>query len=135
MYLREHDANEVVNAATDFARRQPALVVGGALLVGLALGRFLRSASDFSTDDQRFGHGLTSGYRGRTFNPPASGYTGIGSAGTATAYAADVGYDPSSTSALSASRETGTTRTTERSTRKSQASETGAGSAGSGGRR
>jgi ElaB/YqjD/DUF883 family membrane-anchored ribosome-binding protein len=44
-YLRQHDAGDAVNAATDFARRQPALVVGGALLAGLALGRFLRSAT------------------------------------------------------------------------------------------
>jgi hypothetical protein len=44
-YLREHDANDALNAATDFARRQPMIVVGGALLAGLALGRFLRSAS------------------------------------------------------------------------------------------
>jgi hypothetical protein len=45
-YLQQHDASEAMDAATDFARRQPVLVVGGALLAGLALGRFLRSAAD-----------------------------------------------------------------------------------------
>jgi ElaB/YqjD/DUF883 family membrane-anchored ribosome-binding protein len=45
-YLREHEAREAIEAATDFARRQPVLVIGGALLAGLALGRFLRSAAD-----------------------------------------------------------------------------------------
>jgi ElaB/YqjD/DUF883 family membrane-anchored ribosome-binding protein len=59
-YLREHDATEVVNAATDFARRQPAVVVGGGLLIGLAVGRFLRTASEAATSE--FQRGATSGY-------------------------------------------------------------------------
>jgi ElaB/YqjD/DUF883 family membrane-anchored ribosome-binding protein len=59
-YLRNHDATEVLNAASDFARRQPAVVVGGGLLVGLALGRFLRTASESAADE--FGSGMTSGY-------------------------------------------------------------------------
>jgi len=59
MYLREHDAAEVWNAATDAARRQPMLVVGGALLAGLALGRFLRTA----TEAQGSRYGGSSGSR------------------------------------------------------------------------
>jgi ElaB/YqjD/DUF883 family membrane-anchored ribosome-binding protein len=59
-YLRNHDAIEVLNAASDFARRQPAMVVGGGLLIGLTLGRFLRTASESAADE--FGSGMTSGY-------------------------------------------------------------------------
>jgi ElaB/YqjD/DUF883 family membrane-anchored ribosome-binding protein len=44
-YLREHDAREVIDTAQDYARRQPAVVVAGALAVGLLVGRFLRSGS------------------------------------------------------------------------------------------
>ena len=59
-YLRNHDATQVLNAATDFARRQPAVVVGGGLLLGLAVGRFLRTASE--TTGSQFAPGVSSGY-------------------------------------------------------------------------
>jgi hypothetical protein len=44
-YLREHDAREVFETVQREARRQPALVVGGGLALGLLVGRFLRSGS------------------------------------------------------------------------------------------
>jgi hypothetical protein len=59
-YLREHDATQVLNAATDFARRQPAVVVGGGLLIGVVVGRFLRTASEAATSD--FQRGAMSSY-------------------------------------------------------------------------
>ncbi|MBA2701025.1 MAG: hypothetical protein H0U58_04895 [Chloroflexi bacterium] len=43
-YLREHEPREVLDTAQDMARRQPLLVVGGGLALGLLLGRLLRSA-------------------------------------------------------------------------------------------
>lgn len=43
-YLREHDAREALETAQDFARRQPVAVVAGGLVLGLAVGRLLRTA-------------------------------------------------------------------------------------------
>jgi hypothetical protein len=60
-YLRDHDAADAWNAATDAARRQPALVIGGALIAGFALGRFLRTA----TETQASRYGGTSASRSR----------------------------------------------------------------------
>jgi ElaB/YqjD/DUF883 family membrane-anchored ribosome-binding protein len=42
-YLRDHDAREVIDATQDYARRQPVVIVAGALALGLLAGRFLRS--------------------------------------------------------------------------------------------
>jgi len=47
-YLREHDAGEAMRQVQDFARRQPALVIGGGLAAGLILGRLLRSGTSGS---------------------------------------------------------------------------------------
>jgi hypothetical protein len=43
-YLRETDTREIVHEVESFARRQPALVLGGAFLLGLAGARFLKSS-------------------------------------------------------------------------------------------
>ena len=42
--LREKDLSQVMREAQDFGRRQPALVVGGAVATGFLLARFLRSS-------------------------------------------------------------------------------------------
>jgi hypothetical protein len=44
-YLREHEPRQVLEDAEATARRQPAAVVVGGLVLGLALGRVLRSAA------------------------------------------------------------------------------------------
>jgi ElaB/YqjD/DUF883 family membrane-anchored ribosome-binding protein len=44
-YLRERDAREVLDGFQDFARRQPAIVVGAGLALGLLVGRALKSAN------------------------------------------------------------------------------------------
>lgn len=44
-YLRDHSASEALDGVQQYARRQPALVVGGGLLAGLLLGRFLRTGA------------------------------------------------------------------------------------------
>ena len=43
-YLRRNDVNQLVREVEGFARRQPALFVGGAFLLGLAGSRFLKSS-------------------------------------------------------------------------------------------
>lgn len=44
--LRERDVNELVNDAQQFARRRPAVFIGGAFLVGVAAARFLKSSAE-----------------------------------------------------------------------------------------
>jgi hypothetical protein len=60
--IREREVRDLVGELTDYARRQPTLVFGGAMLLGFAALRFLRSsapaASSTSAND-----GLDSGYR------------------------------------------------------------------------
>lgn len=61
-YLHQHDASDLIAEADRFARRQPLVVIGGALAVGLLVARFLRSGSERSheqsqgirRDDDRF---------------------------------------------------------------------------------
>ena len=43
-YLRNTDAKQLVSEIENFGRRQPALLIGGAFLLGLAGARFLKSS-------------------------------------------------------------------------------------------
>ncbi len=43
-YLVQHEPREVFGAAQDAARRQPALLIGGGIALGLIVGRLLRTA-------------------------------------------------------------------------------------------
>lgn len=64
-FLREHDAREVLDEAERFARRQPALVIGGGLVLGLLAGRLLRSGAEPQTSmDQANWSGGAGTYRG-----------------------------------------------------------------------
>jgi len=47
--LRDKDVDEITVQMQDFARRNPALFIGGALLAGVALGRFLRASEQSAT--------------------------------------------------------------------------------------
>ena len=106
-YLREHDASEVLDAVQQTARRQPALVVGGGLILGLLVGRFLRTGATATHDADRIGSGS---YGGRTYATGASGYglsgydamatevpgagaTSIAGTGAATEMATDAGTE------------------------------------------
>lgn len=44
--LRDRNVEEIVDDVTAFARAQPALFIGGAMLAGFALTRFLKSSSE-----------------------------------------------------------------------------------------
>lgn len=47
-YLRDTDWKQVVEGAEDFARRQPYLFVGGAMLAGFVLARFVKNSGEAS---------------------------------------------------------------------------------------
>jgi len=51
--LREKEPREILDDVEQFARRQPALVIGGGLLAGLAIGRILRTGSETATPNGR----------------------------------------------------------------------------------
>lgn len=44
-YLEDHDVDDLVHEAEDFARRQPELFLGGAFTLGLIAARFLKSSA------------------------------------------------------------------------------------------
>jgi valyl-tRNA synthetase len=59
-YLRQTDTRELVREVESFARRQPAIVMGGAFLLGLAGARFLKSSMSGATTrhDMDYGRAL-----------------------------------------------------------------------------
>jgi uncharacterized protein YjbJ (UPF0337 family) len=48
-YLREHDVDDLITEVESFARRQPALFLGGAFMLGFCAARFLRSSAPAGT--------------------------------------------------------------------------------------
>jgi len=57
--LADKEPGELLNAVRDFGRKNPMAFIGGAVLVGLAVGRFARAseipaATDFSDEDLGF---------------------------------------------------------------------------------
>jgi ElaB/YqjD/DUF883 family membrane-anchored ribosome-binding protein len=91
-FLRQHGARDVLDEAQDFARRQPAVVVGAGLALGLLLGRAIKSAGPsgqrgfyggrrYSDDDRGF-YGASS-YRGTGYSETQYGnrYVAAGSNG------------------------------------------------------
>jgi hypothetical protein len=44
-YLSQADADELIGKLDDFGRRQPYLIAGAGLLLGIAAGRFIKSSS------------------------------------------------------------------------------------------
>lgn len=88
-YLESHEPRDVVDTLEDAARRQPALVIGGGIALGLVLGRLLRSAAPIdqqSTNGSTLGRSRTS-TRSMSPTPRNAGYDGgrssdIGDAGS-----------------------------------------------------
>lgn len=87
-YFNNHGVEDILADAQDFGRRQPALFLGGAFMLGLVVGRFLRSSSDrdfnggedgydrYQTDYSDSGYRQTgyTGYEGRTsYSTPSTG--------------------------------------------------------------
>jgi hypothetical protein len=58
-YLRENDPKALMNELENLGRRQPALLIGGAFLLGLAGARFLKSSRPATESYPDLGRGLT----------------------------------------------------------------------------
>ena len=50
-YIREQDARRLLNDVQNFGRRQPALLLGGAFLLGFAGARLIRSSMEATSQD------------------------------------------------------------------------------------
>jgi len=68
--LRQSNMRELLDDANDFARREPALFFGAAVIAGMALSRFLRSSAEHETahETAQAGRSYQSG-DGRTASP------------------------------------------------------------------
>ena len=53
---------EMLNAVRDFGRRHPVAFIGGAVLVGLAVGRLVRSSAPDESDDESFNYEAGGGW-------------------------------------------------------------------------
>jgi len=84
-YLRSKSLPDIVGEVERFARREPALFLGGALTIGLLAGRFLRSSSSSSSSSQSSSTALA-----RTPDMSTSGTYGSSSTGYSTALSSDV---------------------------------------------
>jgi len=81
-YLNNRDINDMAVELQHFARRQPALFLGGALLAGMLAARFLKSSSQQVSGTQgRADYGYGSGYRNysgsganRSYSAASGGY-------------------------------------------------------------
>jgi hypothetical protein len=76
-YLRQTDFQGLVRGAEDFARRQPAVFLGGALALGLVASRFLK-ASPAGGSQSGYGHGYGYGSDGSYGSGRSGGYGGYG---------------------------------------------------------
>jgi ElaB/YqjD/DUF883 family membrane-anchored ribosome-binding protein len=79
-FLRQHDARDVLDEVQDFARRQPAVIVGAGLALGLLVGRAIKSA----------GPSGPSGYQGARRHP-GNGRAAYGTSGYDAGYGASYG--------------------------------------------
>lgn len=70
--LRGKDVQEIMHDVEDYARRQPALFLGGAFVVGLLAARFLKSTAH-RDEDQGDSRGFE-GYRGGSRGYGSGGY-------------------------------------------------------------
>lgn len=83
-YLKSKSLSDIVNEVERFARREPALFLGGALTVGLLAGRFLRSSGAKSQESSTTA-------LARTYNTSTdTGTYGSRSTGYSTALPSDV---------------------------------------------
>jgi hypothetical protein len=70
--VREKDVNEMLRDVQQFARRQPALFIGGSFAAGLLAARFLRSShgqDEYAAPGDGRGYGSP---RSRDFDSPGA---------------------------------------------------------------
>ena len=92
-YLRQTDYQGLVRGAEDFARRQPAVFLGGALALGLVASRFLK-ASPSGGSQSGYGRGYGYGSYGSYGSGRSGGYGdsyGAGSYGSSGMYGGTAG--------------------------------------------
>jgi hypothetical protein len=99
-YLRDHEAMDLVDGIERLARRQPALFLGGALVAGLAIGRFFKSSPDGG--ERRLGEGSFHERDSGGGGMPGAGGSGmggpgIGSVGEGGGYGGGYGMRPQET--------------------------------------
>lgn len=70
-YLREQEPKKVLNDVQSFGRRQPALMIGGAFLLGFAGARIIKSSMDAASGS------MNTGAQRPAMNTGNSGNTGI----------------------------------------------------------
>ena len=85
-YLNERGVEEVLTDVEGVARRQPALFLGGAFMLGLLVGRFVRSSSH----NVEYQDG---GFRGYQDYPSGGGYQGSGYSGGSSYRGSGYEYD------------------------------------------
>jgi ElaB/YqjD/DUF883 family membrane-anchored ribosome-binding protein len=78
-YVRETDMQGIVGRAERFARQQPAIFVGGALMLGLVAARFLKASPSGASGSYQ---GYGAGYHGTTDRWPANEAGGWDPTGT-----------------------------------------------------
>lgn len=76
-YLRSTDTRQIVRTVEDFGRRQPALFLGGAFVIGLAASRVLKAAN--GSDASRSGYAMSSGSTAYGIGSRRDGWAGTGS--------------------------------------------------------
>jgi len=79
--LDTRDVDELLDEVQQFARRQPALFLGGAFALGLLGARFLKSSSPSSSYNDTYGYAGTGGYGRYSRYGASSGYGSQGGYG------------------------------------------------------
>jgi hypothetical protein len=71
--IRQRGAADMMDDVTRFARRNPAMFIGGAFLVGIGIARFLKASADYG-DDRPYDN--FSGVDPMTAGPGSPSYSG-----------------------------------------------------------
>jgi len=71
-YLRDNDVDDLTAQVESFARKQPALFIGGAFVLGIALARFLKSSNSGTPAANNFATGGSGGSSLAPVPTPAS---------------------------------------------------------------
>jgi gas vesicle protein len=81
-YLKEKDLQSFVRDTETFARRHPDLFLGGTLIAGVLLARFLKSSADRGEESWQGGASARPGYGSRErFATGYAGYSGASAGG------------------------------------------------------